>query len=328
MRTWGAVLVATFALACAGASSHGREPAPSHADATDTASESVSRADSTSTSTSTSRSDSEDTPVSDSTSSSGSSPDPDPASPPAADACTAPPDMACVPAGAFPRGSDREPNELPIEAVRVSAFWMDRHEVTNAQYAECVAAGACQPAFPYRAFRAPSQPVVAMDWSDADAYCRFRGKRLPTEAEWERAARGPEATTFPWGEARPRDCSLAQVRDARGPGCGADTTLPVGSLPAGHFGLFDMAGNVDEWVADWYAPCYRGCDGECGDACGGEDPRGPCGGALECEGRRLRVVRGGSWWWPLEHATGTYRRGKPPINRVHHRYGFRCAKTP
>lgn len=316
MRAWGVALVVV--LACAGSSS-----SPGPTPATTAGTEPIAPPSTETASATTAGTE----PSTETASATTAGTEPASATSMDIDACAAPPEMACIPAGSFLRGSEREPNERPIERVVVSAFWMDRHEVTNASYAECVAAGACQRAFPYRAFRAADQPVVAMDWADADAYCRFRGKRLPTEAEWERAARGPDATTFPWGDDRPRDCSRAHVRDVRGPGCGADTTLPVGALPAGHFGLFDMAGNVDEWVADWYSPCYRGCANECGDACAGTDPRGPCEGAPSCTGRRLRVVRGGSWWWPLEHATGTYRRGKPPVNVVHHRYGFRCARS-
>ncbi len=238
--------------------------------------------------------------------------------------CTPPAGMACVQGGWFERGSDREDNEGSIARVRVDTFYMDTHEVTNALYTECVDAGVCERPFPYREFRRPQQPVVAMHWRDADAYCRWRSKRLPTEAEWERAARGPNNTIYPWGD-EATSCVQANVRDNRGHGCGTEVTHEVGSLPAGHWGLFDMAGNVDEWVADWYAPCYSGCERECGAECAGENPRGPCDGAAECPGRRRRVVRGGSWWWPINHATGTYRRGKPPVNTVHHRYGFRCA---
>ncbi|MAQ15208.1 MAG: hypothetical protein CMN30_10500 [Sandaracinus sp.] len=234
-------------------------------------------------------------------------------------------EMACVAGGAFLRGDSSDPAAGPAEEVTVSTFLMDRHEVSNAEYAECVAAEVCAEAFPFRGFGEPEQPVVAMRWDDARAYCQWRDKRLPTEAEWERAARGPDNTRWPYGDERV-GCAGVHVRDARGHGCGTEVTRAVGTLPAGHWGLHDMAGNVDEWVQDWFTECYRGCPGECGEACAGVDPRGPCGGADECPGRRRRSVRGGSWWWGEHFATGTRRRGKPPSNEAHHRYGFRCAR--
>jgi len=232
--------------------------------------------------------------------------------------------MACVGGGWFERGSDDRPETSTPEEIFVETFFMDLTEATNEAYGECVEAGDCERAFPYRNFRRPRQPVVAMHWRDAVAFCERQGKRLPTEAEWERAARGPNNTRFPWGD-EPAGCDQVHVRDRSGRGCGTETTREVGTLPPGHWGLYDMAGNVDEWTADWWTPCFRGCPGECGDDCAGENPRGPCGGAEECE-RRNKVVRGGSWWYRLDHATGTFRRGKPPVNTPHHRYGIRCAR--
>ena len=236
-----------------------------------------------------------------------------------------PADMSCVVGGTFERGDPGDPATAPVEAVTVSTFLMDRREVSNAAYAECVDAAVCAPAFPFRGFGAPDLPAVAMRWEDARAYCAWKGKRLPFEAEWERAARGAGNTRWPHGDER-GGCGRVHVRDARGRGCGTELTRPVGTLPAGHWGLHDMAGNVDEWVQDWFSDCYRGCPGECGDDCAGVDPRGPCGGAAACPGRSRRVVRGGSWWWSEPFATGSRRRGKPPSNTAHHRYGFRCAR--
>ncbi len=242
-------------------------------------------------------------------------------------ACPAelPQGMACVRGGTFLRGDEEDESASSPAEVFVSSFLMDTHETTWAEYNECVAARRCERPIRYRRFMGPRQPAIAMRFEDAVAYCEMRGKRLPTEAEWERAARGEQNTAYPWGDA-PATCDRANVRDARGHGCGTEITSNVGSYPAGHFGLYDMAGNVDEWTADWWAPCYRGCERECGQECEGDNPRGPCGGASECPGRVLRVVRGGSWWWDGGHARATFRRGKPPRNRANHRYGIRCAR--
>ncbi|MGF1468465.1 MAG: formylglycine-generating enzyme family protein, partial [Sandaracinaceae bacterium] len=237
--------------------------------------------------------------------------------------------MACVPGGSFVRGRDDGPaEEAPAARVTVSTFFLMRDEVTQQAYRACVEAGVCGRAPPYRGYLGPRQPAVGMTWADADTYCRREGWRLPTEAEWERAAGGPPDTRFPWGDEVPSDpCERAIVRTRAGRGCGRGTTWDVGSRPPGPWGLRDMAGNVWEWVADHGSACYRGCRRSCDEACEGVDPRGLCGG-----GRRpcpaalgQRLVRGGSWWHPIERATVTARRSVPGANPTHHRFGFRCA---
>ena len=235
-----------------------------------------------------------------------------------------PEDMACVRGGWFERGHADDDQARPVERVWVETFLMDRLETTQDEYKACVRTGRCKRAMPYRGYMHPRMPAIAMRWDDAVAYCAWKDKRLATEAEWERAARGPENTLYPWGD-EPATCERAHIKDERGYGCGREVTAEVGSYPAGHWGLFDMAGNVDEWVYDWWAPCYRGCDRECGDACVGRAPRGPCDGADSCRGHFLKIVRGGSWWWPGDHAMSTRRRGVPPSNEANHRFGIRCA---
>jgi len=237
--------------------------------------------------------------------------------------------MACVPGGTFTIGSnDGREDERPPTEVTIAPFFLDRHEVTNAEYRACMEAGACPRHARYVGFLRGEQPVVGVSWPGAVAYCAHVGARLPTDAEFERAARGLDGTIYPWGDDASDPCAHAVVRTRAGPGCGTGVTAAVGSRPAGHFGLFDLAGNVHEWVADRYARCLRGCRRECGDACVGTDPRGPCGGdAQACPGYPLRSIRGGSWYWPLERARGSARRGAHPANEAGHRFGFRCARN-
>ena len=167
--------------------------------------------------------------------------------------------------GFFARGTDGgAPDEQPRAEVYVDTFFMDRYEVTNRDYARCIAAKICKRPRPFEGYLEPKQPIVAVSWFDAVAFCKMNGKRLPTEAEFERAASGIEGTQFSWGN-EASGCDAAIIETRRGKGCGAGTTWPVGSRPAGHFGLFDISGNVWEWVSDWYSPCYGSCENACGD---------------------------------------------------------------
>jgi formylglycine-generating enzyme required for sulfatase activity len=261
--------------------------------------------------------------------------------------CAAPPEgMACVPGGWFTRGvpeplhvcdqSDQgEGGDIgahPEARVWLDSFFIHQTEVTHAAYQQCAASGGCPPARPlYRDYDAPTQPMTGMSWFDADAYCRAQGMRLPSEAQFEAASRGPNGELYPWGDA-PATCDRAIIMDERGRACGVPKRgsspetgriWEVGSRPAGRYGLYDMVGNAEEWVADWWTPSY----GACGEACEGIDPRGPCAGEAPCEGHRYRVVRGGSWYWPVVHATGIHRRRYAPANQPAHHFGFRCAVT-
>lgn len=239
-------------------------------------------------------------------------------------ACGAPePGMACVAGGPFLRGRDDGPkDERPRESVDLGPFWMDLTEVTVADYRACREAGACEKAGPnYLGFSEPAMPITGVSWFQAAKFCAFKGKRLPSEAEWEKAARGADGRLYPWGDER-ATCARAIIKEGEPNGCGRGKIWPVGSRPANPYGLYDMAGNVHEWVADWYAPSYAAC----GKDCRGKDPRGPCAGALECPGFKERVVRGGSWYWDASWATATRRRAHVPQNRPFHHFGFRCAK--
>ncbi|MBW2457461.1 MAG: SUMF1/EgtB/PvdO family nonheme iron enzyme [Deltaproteobacteria bacterium] len=252
--------------------------------------------------------------------------------------------MAYIPGGTFVRGVDGDaprctqhgqPADLksaavPARTVHVDSFLLDRHEVSNQAYASCADAGQCRPAGAlYPGFREPTQPVTGVSWHDALRFCQVQGKRLPTEAEWEKATRGPDGESHPWGDA-PASCERAIVRNSAGRGCGqrvpgvsgdVGRIAEVGSRPAGRYGLYDMVGNAGEWVADWWTASYR----VCGADCGGANPRGPCAGAYPCPGHGFKVVRGGSWYWSADHATGFHRRRHTPSNAPFHHFGFRCA---
>ncbi len=246
-----------------------------------------------------------------------------------------PPGMACIPGGPFWRGTDDGPKDTrPRALVFVQTFYMDLHEVTVEEYRACVRMGKCRKAGPrYLDFDRPRQPITGVSWYDAVAYCRAQGKRLPTEAQWEKAARGTEGWLYPWGE-EPVDCRKAVIMDASGRSCGVRKArgghpekgrpLEVGSRPPGLYGLYDMVGNVWEWVLDWYSESYAACGADCL----GPDPAGPCGGREPCPGHRRRVVRGGSWYWPAPYNNAVYRRAHIPQNEPEfHHFGFRCAAS-
>jgi sulfatase modifying factor 1 len=249
--------------------------------------------------------------------------------------CAAPPPgMACIPGGPFLRGSDQGPPAArPAAEVWVQTFYMDIDEVTVAAYQACVRTGACRKAGPrYNDFDRPSQPINGVSWYDARDFCAAHGKHLPSEAEWEKAARGADGRIHPWGN-EPATCERAVIQDRTGRSCGVPKqgkkpevgrVWEVGQKPPGVHGLRDMAGNSYEWVADWYSASWAAC----GEACLGVDPLGPCAGREPCKGHRYRVVRGGSWYWGPEHATTFYRRRHIPKNHPYfHHFGFRCAAS-
>lgn len=262
--------------------------------------------------------------------------------------------MVLVPAGEFLMGTPAESGALsdehPQRRVFLGSYWIDRYEVTNADYLEFVE----QTGHPAPAHRTPNltlwhgdrppaeirdHPVVNVRWRDADAFCRWVGKRLPTEAEWEKGARGPDGRRYPWGNvwdrARANSASFWAGRRVefegredwldfwqRGEGArivasrgikGEVLTLPVGSFPGGvsPYGLHDMAGNASEWVADYYNPYYY-VNAPL------SDPAGP-------PPTILRSVRGGSWLKPASSMRSAYRDYGEPDSRMTG-VGFRCAR--
>lgn len=247
--------------------------------------------------------------------------------------------MVFIPGGKYYIGgvdTDAHPDEKPAHNVTLSSFWMDQLEVTNGMYSLCVKAGNCTPPRELKSsthksyFGSPDFndfPVIQVSWQDASNYCEWAGRRLPTEAEWEAAARGnADYRRFPWGE-QDADKTLANygytVRD----------TSRVGSYPTGAspFGILDMAGNVWEWVVDYYdAGYYAKSDASAQDSTGPKEAVGP--------GLR-RVIRGGSWVEGLKDARVSSRAyGASPdltadptsakfLGDANDHTGFRCAAT-
>jgi formylglycine-generating enzyme required for sulfatase activity len=228
--------------------------------------------------------------------------------------------MVYVPAGEFAMGSERLDNEKPVHTVYLDSFWIDRTEVTNAQFRHCVEAGACQApttcddGFPnYGDEGKANSPVVCADWSQAESYCRWAGARLPTEAEWEKAARGTDGRVYPWGN-DPASCDRVNTYvDSEGGRC-VGHAVDVGSYPAGAspYGALDMAGNVWEWVADWYDAEYYARSPL-------HNPQGP-------ESGLFKVLRGGCWLYGSSDIRTAFRVEDPPTIR-RYQIGFRCAAS-
>lgn len=226
--------------------------------------------------------------------------------------------MASVPAGTFLMGADGSEaleDERPAHHVWLDGFSIDLYEVSTAQYSAFLAT--TQRTVPWQwesvnPSRHGDKPVIGVDWSDADAYCRWRGKMLPTEAQWEKAARGQDNRLYPWGNQVPNS-DLANF--ALGARFSYDLVLiAVGSYDSGKspYGVHQMAGNVYEWVQDWYGANYYESSPD-------RNPAGPDHG-------QFKVLRGGSWS-DLPKYLLTYGRFKLPPETRNSYTGFRCAKA-
>lgn len=252
--------------------------------------------------------------------------------------------MVYVPSGAFPMGSTpgdvdealalcseqyRYCNdwfysrEAPEHIVTVTGFRLDGEEVTNDRYRLCVEAGACEvPPVCSQAETAHADPesaghpVVCVDWQDAVAYCEWAGGRLPTEAEWEYAATGPDGRDYPWGDefgaAATNYCDAGCPESHADPAAadGFERTAPAGSLPGdvSWVGALDLGGNASEWVGDWL----------------GDYPPGPLAEPTGAADGTQRVIRGGSWRSPAVYSRTALRAAADPSTRLDH-LGFRCA---
>jgi formylglycine-generating enzyme required for sulfatase activity len=244
-------------------------------------------------------------------------------------------------------GSDEHSDEQLVHTVYLDAFYIDKYEVTNAQFAAFVSATDYEtdaeqtgcgliydgddwnciqgvdwqhPFGPDTSVAGRDEhPVVQVSWNDAEAYCEWAGARLPTEAEWEKAARGTDGRTYPWGNAfdgsRVNFCDRNCEYDWKDTGAddGYARTAPVGSYPAGAspYRALDMAGNVYDWVADWYDTGYYANSPE-------SNPRGPASGDY-------RVIRGSSWYDDAVYVRAAYRYRDYP-DATDHSVGIRCAR--
>jgi formylglycine-generating enzyme required for sulfatase activity len=231
--------------------------------------------------------------------------------------------MILISAGIFSMGSNFNSDELPVHIVLLDDYYIDQYEVTNKLYETCVAAGICTaPKFNGSSMRSiyygnqqyAEYPVIYVTWEMARIYCEdWRGVRLPTEAEWEKAARGVHGFTYPWGEGI--DCNMANY-GGNGTPCIGDTKQ-IGNYKNGQspYGVYDLAGNVKEWVADWYSKDYYSTL-----PIGVENPQGPLSDTY-------RVVRGGSWE-DSAYALHSANRNWHNPNDAKSTIGFRCAHSP
>ena len=224
--------------------------------------------------------------------------------------------------------------EQPQRAIKLDAFWIDVFEVTNTQHDRCVREGACPPIDKANCqvwdieegdwrqltppevrthYGDPDKPVVCVDWNDADTYCRWAGKHLPSEAQWEKAARGNDARTFPWGEQTPT-CAMAHMSsvEAGGEGCGTGATSPIGAhAPAASpYGAQDMSGNALEWTLDFQSDDFYA--------------KSPEKNPVNDTPAERRIIRGGAWNNEPAFLRTTTRGSFPPEFRTVYT-GFRCA---
>lgn len=268
---------------------------------------------------------------------------------------SAPENMVLINPGGFMRGIEKTPagdesnkpspaketkhqfskeafdDEGPAKMIYLSAYYIDMYEVSNDNYTDFIkATDYPAPAYwDHRQLNQPHQPVTGVNWYDANAYCRWTNKRLPTEAEWEKAARGPAGSIYPWGN----QLDYNKANFAKGRTGQKYITAPIDSYPEGksYYGVYNMAGNVFEWVQDWYDSNYYKASKEV------RNPKGPHLnielGVTGTFSNRLaagkkKVIRGGSWFAPPQSITTTHRFWNDPMNNSYGvGLGFRCARS-
>jgi formylglycine-generating enzyme required for sulfatase activity len=221
--------------------------------------------------------------------------------------------MVVIPAGEFLMGAeDGLQDARPIHRVYLTSYWFDKYEVTNAQYRQCIEGGGCTPPKDRQAFDDPQRlqhPVTNITWSQARSFCEWQGKRLPTEAEWEKAARGTDGRRYPWGNSG----KVVKNRMKNGElTAGSNGTEPVGfqTSTVSAYGVFDLIGSVSQWVKDWYAEDFY-------QASPARDPQGPLRGSF-------RVLRGGEWNEKPPDLRASYR-GWDEMTYWGPTLGVRCA---
>ncbi|MFH1898882.1 MAG: formylglycine-generating enzyme family protein [Patescibacteria group bacterium] len=242
-------------------------------------------------------------------------------------------EMVLIPAGEFTMGSTKYGDERPVQKVYVDAFYIDKYEITNAEYEKFDSVHKSEKD---KYSNGDDNPVVYVSWWDAIKYCNWRsgkeglepcynentgecdftksGYRLPTETEWEKAARGTDGRKYPWGNEEP-DAGGRHRANYSASGDGYQYLSPVGSYESGKspYGVYNMAGNVWEWCNDWYGKDYYKNSPY-------KNPKGPGSG-------EFRVLRGGSWFHHADDLRTAYRY-KNYLNVMGSFYGFRCVRTP
>jgi formylglycine-generating enzyme required for sulfatase activity len=229
-----------------------------------------------------------------------------------------PENMVLVPQGEFGMGGSKHDKDEGLHNVVLDAYYIDKYEVSNKDYKDFMkATGHTQPAYwDDPRLSNPEQPVVGVNWYEASGFCEWKGKRLPTEAEWERAAKGQDGNEpFPWGHEFDETKANFGQKMRR--------TTPVNSYPSGvsGYGAYNMSGNVFEWVSDWYDPTYF-------NASPALNPQGPATGLNFANQGPVKVLKGGSWLAPASSLHSNHRFwNKPENNSYGVGLGFRCAQS-